>query len=130
MNMNLEFAFRFAREWIDGANQKDFERVLALYSDDVEASSPYIRLVADEPSGRLVGKARLRNYWTATLTKRAELRFELIEVFLGASSVALHYVNRGQRSLETFCFDDRGLVVSSNAHYLEPAPENQAGTGQ
>jgi ketosteroid isomerase-like protein len=60
MNMTPEFAFRFAREWIDGANQKDFERVLALYSDDVEASSPYIRLVADEPSGRLVGKAKLR----------------------------------------------------------------------
>jgi ketosteroid isomerase-like protein len=122
MNMSREFASRFTQEWIDGANQKNFERVLALYSDDVEVLSPFIRLVAGEPSGRLVGKDKLRNYWTESLTKRAELHFELIEVFIGASSVALHYVNRGQRSLETFSFDDRGLVARSNAHYLEVAP--------
>jgi SnoaL-like domain len=121
---------RFAQEWIDGANQKNFERVLALYADDVEASSPFIRLVAGEPLGRLVGKDKLRNYWTASLTKRAEICFELIEVFVGASSVALHYVNRGQRALETFCFDDRGLVASSNAHYLEPTPAGKAQCGQ
>jgi len=63
--MTPEFAFRFAREWIDGANQKDFERVLALYSDDVEASSPYIRLVAnlrdgwsEKPSSKTIGRRR------------------------------------------------------------------------
>jgi ketosteroid isomerase-like protein len=122
MNMTREFATRFAQEWIDGANQKDFEGVLALYADDVEVYSPFIRMVAGEPSGRLVGKDKLRNYWTESLTKRAELRFELIEVFVGASSVALHYMNRGQRALETFSFDDRGLVARSNAHYLEPSP--------
>jgi ketosteroid isomerase-like protein len=122
MNMTREFASRFAQEWIDGANQKNFERVLALYSDDVEVLSPFIRLVAGEPSGRLVGKDKLRNYWTASLTKRAELHFELIEVFVGAGSVSLHCVNRGQRALETFSFDDRGLVARSNAHYLEAAP--------
>jgi ketosteroid isomerase-like protein len=121
MNITREFASQFAQEWIDGANQKNFERVLALYSEDVEVLSPFIRVVAGEPSGRLVGKDKLRNYWTASLTKRAELRFELIEVFVGAGSVALHYVNRGQRALETFCFDDHGLVARSNAHYLEPA---------
>ena len=117
--MTRDFASRFAQEWIDGANQKDFERVLALFSDYVEVYSPFIRMVAGEPSGRLVGKEKLRNYWTESLTKRAELHFELVEVFVGASSVALHYVNRGQRALETFSFDDHGLVARSNAHYLK-----------
>jgi hypothetical protein len=122
MNMTREFATRFAQEWIDGANQKNFERVLAFYSEEVEVLSPFIRLVAGEPSGRLVGKDKLRNYWMESLTKRAELHFELIEVFVGASSVALHYVNRGLRALETFSFDNRGLVTRSNAHYLELSP--------
>jgi len=116
-----EFALNFARTWIQGANARDFEGVLALYSDEVEASSPYVRMIMNEPTGRLVSKSRLREYWTATLTKRAELKFELLDVFAGADSVAIHYVNRGQRALEVFYFNDAGLICRSDAHYLEQA---------
>jgi len=58
MSITPEFAAAFARAWIEGANAKDFDKVLALYADDVVVTSPYIRLVASEPSGKLVAKAR------------------------------------------------------------------------
>jgi ketosteroid isomerase-like protein len=119
MPINREFALNFAKTWIEGANERDLERGLALYADDVEVTSPFIRLVMSEPSGRLVGKGKLRDYWTASLTKRVELRFELLDVFVGADSLTIHYVNRGQRADEVFYFNDRGLVSRSAAHYLE-----------
>jgi ketosteroid isomerase-like protein len=119
MPIDREFALSFAKKWIEGANARDMERVLALYAEDVEVTSPFVRVVMSEPSGRLVGKSKLRDYWTAALTKRAELKFELLDVFLGADSIAIHYVNRGQRADEVFYFNDRGLVSRSAAHYLE-----------
>lgn len=119
MPINREFAASFAKKWVDAANSRDIERGLALYAEEVEAASPFIRLMMNEPSGTLVGKNKLREYWTAAQSKRAELRFELIDVFVGADSLVIHYVNRGQRCAEVFCFDGHGLVSKSVAHYLE-----------
>jgi ketosteroid isomerase-like protein len=119
MSINREFAASFAKKWVDAANARDLDRGLALYAEEVEAASPFIRVVMNEPSGKLTGKSKLREYWTATQTKRAELWFELIDVFVGADSIVIHYVNRGQRCAEVFYFDERGLVSKSIAHYLE-----------
>jgi hypothetical protein len=118
MPIKPEFAAAFAKEWVAGANARDFDKVLAYYAEDVIATSPYIRIVTGEPSGKLVGKDKLRGYWTGTLTKRPELEFDLIEAFIGAESVTIHYLNRGQRAIEVFFFDERGKIVRSDAHYL------------
>jgi ketosteroid isomerase-like protein len=119
MPITPEFALAFAREWIEGANARDFDRVLARYAEDVVVTSPYIRVVTGDSSGRLVGRNKLRDYWTASLAKRAELRFELLDAFVGADSVVIHYVNRGIRCAEVFYFDERERIVRSDAHYLE-----------
>jgi ketosteroid isomerase-like protein len=119
MTIDREFALKFANEWIGAANARDFDRGLALYAEDVEVASPYIRIVMNEPSGRLRGKDKLRDYWMAGMTKRAEIRFELLDVFVGADSVAIHYINRGQPADELFYFDDRRKIIRSAAHYLE-----------
>jgi len=121
MPIKPEFAATFAKEWIEGANAKDFDKVLGFYAEDVVVTSPYIRLVTGEPSGKLVGKSALRNYWNGTLTKRAELKFELVDVFAGVESVTIHYVNRGQKAAEVFFFNDQGKIVRSDAHYLPSA---------
>ncbi len=127
MSIDRDFALKFARTWIEGANARDFARVLALYSEDVVVTSPYVRTVTGESSGQLVGKNKLREYWTASLSKRAELKFELLDVFLGTGSVIIHYVNRGLRCAESFYFDEHEKVVCSDAHYLESeAPRSES----
>jgi len=57
-----EFAHRFAAEWIAAWNAHDLDRILAHYTEDIEMSSPIIRILADEPSGTLKGKPALRAY--------------------------------------------------------------------
>lgn len=113
------FADRFAREWIEAWNAHDLEQILAHYSDDFVMSSPRIAMVAGEPSGVLRGKPAIGGYWKKALALAPELRFELIETFVGADSVVLHY--RGVRgpAAEVFFFGADGRVVRASANYLD-----------
>lgn len=113
------FADRFAREWIEAWNAHDLEQILAHYSDDFVMSSPRIAMVAGEASGVLKGKSTIGAYWKKALALAPELRFELIETFVGADSVVLHY--RGVRgpAAEVFFFGADGRVVRASANYLD-----------
>ncbi len=113
------FADRFAREWIEAWNSHDLERILAHYDEDFVMSSPRIAAVVGEPSGLLKGKSAIGGYWEKALALAPELRFELIETFVGADSVVLHY--RGVRgpAAEVFFFGTDGRVVRASATYLE-----------
>lgn len=114
-----EFARRFAGEWIAAWNAHDLERILSHYTDDFEMSSPVIVQLMGEPTGTLKGKAAVRDYWTKALDRLPDLRFELVDVYAGASSVVIHY--RGPRGLsaEAFWFNSEGKVDRAAAHYTE-----------
>lgn len=111
------FAEHFAADWIAAWNSHDLERILAHYADDFVMSSPRIAAVASEPSGVLVGKSAIRDYWQKALELAPDLRFELEEVFVGADCIVLRY--RGVRgpAAEVFFFDERGRVVRAAASY-------------
>jgi ketosteroid isomerase-like protein len=115
--MDAKFANQFAADWIGAWNKADLSEVLAHYADDFEMSSPYIRTVFGEPSGRLVGKERVGAYWQKMLSKYGTPRMELVAVFTGAGSIAIEYRNRGRKAVEIFFFEESGLVRMAAAHY-------------
>ena len=117
--MDTKFANRFAEDWISAWNKGDLSEVLRHYTDDFEMSSPYIQKVFGEPSGKLVGKVRVRAYWQMMLSKYGTPQMELIAVFAGAGSIAIEYRNRGRKAVEIFFFDPSGLVNMAAAHYLD-----------
>lgn len=112
----------FAHAWVAAWNAHDVERVLAHYAEDVEFRSPFIATFAGDPSGRLRGKAALRAYWMAALQKLPDLRFELLDVLVGAGSLTLYY--RGHRGLvaETFFFGADTRVTQATACYSMGQP--------
>src|SRR5579862_6706974 len=93
--MNSTFATEFAAEWIAAWNAHDLARVLSHYTEDFEMSSPKIVQIADEPSGRLVGKAAVGAYWATALSRIPDLHFELLAVMHGVDTVVLHYRGAG-----------------------------------
>ncbi len=107
----------FSLEWVAAWNAHDIERVLSHYAEDVAFHSPFIAIFADEASGHLLGKAALRTYWAAALEKLPDLRFELLDVLLGAGSLTVYY--RGHRGMvaETFFFSEDGKVQRATACY-------------
>ena len=115
--ISKEFANRFAEDWIESWNAHDLDRILAHYSADFEMSSPVIAQLMSEASGLLRGKEAIRTYWVKALAHNPSLRFELVDVFAGASSVTIVY--RGHRGLgaEVFWFDAEAKVFRAAAHY-------------
>ena len=115
--MEQGFAQRFAREWIAAWNSHDLDRILAHYEDDFEMSSPIIRTLAGEPSGRLRGKAAIRAYWAKALQKLPDLRFELVQALAGVDSVTICYKGHRGFTAEVLHFGPSGKVRAAFAHY-------------
>ena len=111
-------AERFAEEWIAAWNGHDLDRILTHYTDDVGFDSPFIPVVAGEPSGVLRGKAAVAAYWAKALARNPDLRFELVEVLWGIRSLVIRYRRHdGRSAAEWFELDGAGRVVRSAAHY-------------
>ncbi|HMM46289.1 MAG TPA: nuclear transport factor 2 family protein [Candidatus Macondimonas sp.] len=126
--IDAAFAHRFAAEWIAAWNRHDLDAILAHYADDFEMASPLIPRLAGESSGRLRGKIHVGACLARALTPPAltvvpRLRFELIGIFTGVDSVALHYRSQRGPAVEVFQFGPSGKVIRAAAHYLPQTPE-------
>ena len=118
--MDKLFAEHFAADWIESWNAHDLDRVLSHYADDFEMSSPVIIQIAGEPSGTLRGKAAVGAYWRKALQMIPDLKFELVSVLTGVSSITICYKGaRGRLAAEVFHFGSDRKVTKAFAHYAE-----------
>lgn len=111
------WAEEFARDWVDSWNSHDLERVLAHYVDDFEMTSPLIVQRLGIVDGTLQGKDAVRRYWAQGLESTPELRFKLIDVVVGVSSVAIVYesVTLARTVVEYIQVNEQGLGVRAEA---------------
>ncbi len=108
----------FAAAWIASWNSHDLNDILSHYSDDIEVTTPMIRLATGADSDTLKGKAAVADYWRKALDKIPDLHFELLEVTAGVNSVALYYKSvMNKMSIEVMFFDENGKVNRMFAHY-------------
>ena len=116
--MTIEEATHFAEHWISAWNSHDINAVLAHYTDDFEMTTPMIQRLLGIESGTLKGKKAIGDYWRAALKKYPDLTFSIIEVTSGVDSVSIYYnAVLGKRAVETFFFNDKGLVYKALANY-------------
>jgi ketosteroid isomerase-like protein len=107
------------REWIAAWNARDVDRVLALYTDDIEMTSPHIVGFGFDASGTLRGKAKVREYWAFALQKVPDLHFDLIDVYTGPDSLIVFYQNeRGGKVCEYLRLDAAGKIKQGSGNYL------------
>ena len=113
-------AKKFASTWIESWNSHDLDNILTHYSDDIEITTPMIKLAAGIDSGSLKGKENVREYWKKALEKIPDLHFELYEVTSGVNSVALFYKSvMNKKAIEVMFFNDQGKVNKMYALYTE-----------
>lgn len=111
-------AQQFAREWIDAWNSHDLDVILSHYDDNVVLTSPIAAKLLNDPSGTVRGKAALRAYFRRGLEAYPDLRFELLDVMFGLSSVVLCYKNqKGTKTAEFMEFGENGKVIRVVANY-------------
>ena len=116
--MTLEEAKHFAEHWVAAWNSHDIDAVLTHYADDFEMTTPMIQRVLGIESGTLRGKKAVGDYWRSALKKNPDLKFSIIEVTSGVGSTSIYYnAVLGKRVVETFFFNDKGLVYKVIANY-------------
>ena len=108
----------FAQSWITSWNSHDLEDILNHYSEDIEITTPMIKLAAGIESGSLKGKEKVADYWRKALQKIPDLHFELIDVMEGINSVALYYKSvMNKKAVEVMFFNEQGKVNRMHALY-------------
>ncbi len=118
--MKSDAVRRFAEEWIEAWNRRDFEAVLEHMRDDVQFTSP--RAVAVCGRSTMDGKDALRAYWAGAMASITSLRFRLDYAVGGDGErmviVYMAEINGvGRRAAELFEFDSDGRVVRGEAMY-------------
>ncbi len=108
----------FAEEWVQAFNSHDLDRILSHYHEDVVLVSPIAAQILNDPNGTVRGKEALRAYFQKGLAAYPDLKFELLDVMWGISSVVLYYVNQqGTKSGEFMEIDAAGQVTKVIANY-------------
>lgn len=117
--MPLSFdAKTFAADWIAAWNSHDLDRILSHYAENVVFTSPVAARVLGDPAGVVTGIDVLRDYFAKGLALFPDLKFTLIEVMQGISSVVLYYKNQsGTHSGEFMEFNAEGKVTRGVANY-------------
>lgn len=101
----------FARQWVEEWNSHDLDRILAHYAPDVVFRSPVAARVVPGSQGVVRGIDQLRHYWGTALAQVPDLRFELLDVCAGVSTILIRFRNQlGAVRCEVLRFED-GLVV-------------------
>ncbi len=113
-------AHKFAEVWIKSWNSHDLEDILSHYSDDIEITTPMIRMALGVDNGTLKGKIAVADYWKKALEKLPDLHFELYEVTTSIDSIALYYKSvMNKKAIEVMFFNEEGKVNKMLAHYTD-----------
>lgn len=116
--IELQQAKIIAAEWIEAWNAHDLERILTHNAEELEYVSPLVVSRLGRIDGTIRTRTDLRAYFEPSLAKDSTLRFELIEVMAGVSSVTLVY--RNHRDLivaETMFVDTKGSADRVYVHH-------------
>jgi ketosteroid isomerase-like protein len=109
-----DLASRWSRAW----NAHDLDEIMSHYAEDVVLVSPVAAKILNDPSGTVKGKEALRAYFKRGLDAYPNLKFELLDVMWGVSSVIIYYTNqKGTKTGEFMEIDSRGKVVRVVANY-------------
>ena len=107
-----------ASHWIRAWNAHDLDEIMSHYAEDVVLVSPVAARILNDPLGTVKGKDALRAYFKKALDVYPNLKFDLLDMMWGLSSVVLYYVNqKGTKTGEFMELDSNGKVVRVVANY-------------
>lgn len=108
--------------WVKGWNGHNIDAILSSYAEELEFSSPKIRMILGENKNNTIrSKAELNTYFSAGLKRFPNLKFKIICFTVGDNKVILEYsANLDGKSLvnvvEKFEFENE-LVKKSGVYY-------------
>ena len=123
MPLSETFANNHVKEWISGWNNHDIKKVLSMYSENIEFSSPKIKIVfPDRDTSKINNIQDLEKYWSKALKNNfPRLEFTAKEVLIHDNKIIFEYYatldgKHKTSVIEKFEFND-GLIIKSDVLY-------------
>jgi ketosteroid isomerase-like protein len=88
----------FVASWVEAWNSHDLEAILEHFAENVAFTSPMAARLIDGSEGVVQGKTALRGYWKEGLRRIPDLRFEVLDVYLGVDTLVINYRNQAAPS--------------------------------
>jgi len=117
------FAKEHIERWINAWNNKDLETVLSMITEDIEFSSPKIKLITPQfNSEKVDNKQNLKHYWSTALQKLTSLHFTPKDYFIKGNICVLEYIatfdgKSKVLSIEKSEFNDDNKIYKASAFY-------------
>ena len=128
-SISYEFGKDYVEKWVKAWNDHDLNAILSSYAEELEFSSPKIRMIlGDNRNNTIHSKGELNTYFSAGLERFPNLKFKIIGFTVGDNKVILEYsANLDGISLvnvvEKFEFQNE-LVIKSGVYYgIEQTPK-------
>jgi hypothetical protein len=120
--LSQALAQELAEHWIAAWNSHKADTIMALYTEDFEMRSHYTlnNPRISDPSGVLKGQAKNRLRWFGDGDGNQTRWFDLIGVFAGVRSIAIHYKTATAEVIEVEEFAPDCKIERSNALYGPP----------
>jgi ketosteroid isomerase-like protein len=116
--LTQEQAHKVAENWLQAWNSHDLDQIMSHYEEDAVLVSPVAAKILNEPSGTVKGREALREYFKKGLKVYPDLKFELIDVMWGLSSVVLYYINqKGTKAGEFMEVGSTGKITKVIVNY-------------
>jgi hypothetical protein len=110
-------AHEFAKRWLAAWNSHDLEAILAHFAENVLFTSPVAAALIDGSGGVIQGKQALRAYWSEGLRLVPDLHFEVLDVYVGVSTVVINYRNQGGGLVNEVLIFDGANIVQGHGTY-------------
>lgn len=79
-------------KWVKGWNDHNLNEIMSFYAEDLEFSSPKIRIILGENKNNTIrSKGELNAYFSAGLERFPNLKFKIIDFTVGDNKVILEY---------------------------------------
>jgi hypothetical protein len=117
------FATEHIKRWINAWNNKDLEKVLSMFTENIEFSSPKIKVITPEFNSEKVNNRQdLKHYLSTALKKLTSLHFTPKDYYLKGNTCVLEYITTfdGKSnflSIEKSEFNEDNLIYKASAFY-------------
>ena len=91
LNMSEE-NLSIARQWFQAFDDKDVNKLVALYHEIAEHYSPKLKVRKPETNGLIKGKAALHAWWSDAFNRLPSLRYEVLSLTANDQRVFMEYL--------------------------------------
>ena len=117
--INEQQARQLAQGWVAAWNRHDLNGIMNHYADNVEFWSPTVISRQGIPSGKIQGKAKLREHFAKGLELFGNnIRFDLLQVLVGVDGMTVYYRRENDAEVaDVVVLDENNKAVHVRAFY-------------